>query len=410
MGILFMNIEILKLGLIFLVIIVCVLLKRSIGEAMGIAIICVIIVYGIPLKQALALSIKSVYEKETLILIGNFLMVTFIQRIMEKRKLLDRAELALERLSGNRRLVCMVAPVVIGFLPAAGAVNICGKIVNDTVKDDLTVEEKTFVASYYRHISESFSPTYSGILLALTITGVSAGAFVLGMIPLVIILMILGNVFYLRKIDKKYGEIRGEFSKAEEWKQLWFCFWPLIISVVIVVAFNLSVIIVLPVVIIAAILLYRLTIKEVAEYAKSSVETRVIINTIMLMIFRNLLMYTGVIERLPSMFDGSGLPEVAVYGIIMLLGTFMACANAMTVLILPLAFSTIADAGVALLIFLMSISYAVMQIAPSHICLTIATEYFKVSWIDLVKKTLPVIGVFLGVLVAYYLCLVQIGL
>lgn len=232
----------------------------------------------------------------------------------------------------------------------------------------------------------------------------------LGMIPLVIILMVLGNAFYLRKINKNYGESRGEYNKREEWKQLWFCFWPLIISVVIVVAFNLSVIVVLPAVIIAAILLYRLSRTEVLEYAKSSIETRVIINTIMLMIFRNLLMYTGIIERLPSIFAGSGLSEVAVYGLIMLLGTFIGGANAMVVLILPLAFSSIADAGVALLIYLMSIAYAVMQIAPSHICLSIATEYFNVSWIALARKTLPVIGVFLLILVAYYLCLVWLGL
>ena len=404
-----MTIEILKLALVFLVIITCVLLKRSIGEAMGMAILCVIITYGIPVKQAAVLMGKSVYEKEPLLLIGNFLLVTFIQRIMEKRGLLERAELALERLSGNRRLVCMVAPVVIGFLPAAGAVNICGKIVDDTVGDDLTVEEKTFVASYYRHISESFSPTYSGILLALTITGVSAGAFVAGMVPLVIILLILGNVFYLRKFDKKYKGVRKEYSEAEEWKQLWHCFWPLVISVLVVIIFNLSVIMVLPVVILVAIIIYRLTGKEIIEYAKSSVEIRVIINTVLLMMFRNILMHTGVIERLPLLFEGSFLPEFAVYGIIMLIGTFMAGANAMTVLILPLAFSTVADAGVSMLIFLMSISYAVMQIAPSHICLTIATEYFKVSWLDLVKKTLPVIGIFLAVIVIYYMFLIQIG-
>lgn len=404
-----MTIEILKLALVFLVIITCVLLKRSIGEAMGMAILCVIITYGIPVKQAAVLMGTSVYEKETLLLIGNFLLVTFIQRIMEKRGLLERAELALERLSGNRRLVCMVAPVVIGFLPAAGAVNICGKIVDDTVGDDLTVEEKTFVASYYRHISESFSPTYSGILLALTITGVSAGAFVAGMVPLVIILLILGNVFYLRKFDKKYKGVRKGYSKAEEWKQLWHCFWPLVISVLVVVIFNLSVIMVLPIVILVAIIIYRLTGKEIIEYAKSSVEIRVIINTVLLMMFRNVLMYTGVIERLPSFFEGSFFPEFAVYGIIMLIGTFMAGANAMTVLILPLAFSRVADAGVSMLIFLMSISYAVMQIAPSHICLTIATEYFKVSWLDLVKKTLPVIGIFLAVIVIYYMFLIQIG-
>lgn len=76
-------------------------------------------------------------------------------------------------------MVCVIAPVIIGFLPSAGAVNICGAIVDKATGKDLDVEEKTFVTSYYRHISESFSPTYNAILLALSITAVSTGQFVL---------------------------------------------------------------------------------------------------------------------------------------------------------------------------------------------------------------------------------------
>ena len=76
--------------------------------------------------------------------------------------------MALQRLSGDRRMVCVIAPVIIGFLPSAGAVNICGAIEDKATGKDLDVEEKTFVTSYYRHISESFSPTYNAILLALS--------------------------------------------------------------------------------------------------------------------------------------------------------------------------------------------------------------------------------------------------
>lgn len=96
-------------------------------------------------------------------------------------------------------MVCVIAPVIIGFLPSAGAVNICGAIVDKATGKDLDVEEKTFVTSYYRHISESFSPTYNAILLALSITAVSTGQFVLFMAPMVVVLLVLGYVFYLRE-------------------------------------------------------------------------------------------------------------------------------------------------------------------------------------------------------------------
>lgn len=399
----------LKLIIIFGIIMGGVLLKRGLGESIVVAGMATIILFQIPLHTAVGLIVHSVYEKETLLMVGNFILVTFIQRIMENRQLLERAELALERISGNRRLVCMVTPIVIGFLPSAGAVNICGKIVNDTVGEDLDVQERLFVTSYYRHISESFSPTYNAILLALSITGVSTGSFVLCMIPMVVVLLALGYVFYLKKIDKNYNHEGQSFDKAEEYKQLLFCFWPLFLCILIVILFNLSVIQVMPVIILAAIGIYRLSFCEIVQYSKTCVEKRIIVNTVVLMMFKNLLTYTGVIETLPMVFENTNLPAFAAYGLIMFLGTIVSGANAMIVLLIPLAFSVVPGAGTALLVFLMAISYIAMQISPTHICLTIVTEYFQESWGNLVKKTLPIVGIFLVILHGYYLLLLQVG-
>ena len=174
-----MQTEFIKLAVIFIVIMVMVLAKLKLRDAMIAAILLTVILFGIPIGDAAKLMIQSVYEKDTLLVVGSFILVTFLQRIMENRKLLERAEMALQRLSGDRRMVCVIAPVIIGFLPSAGAVNICGAIVDKATGKDLDVEEKTFVTSYYRHISESFSPTYNAILLALSITAVSTNLYFL---------------------------------------------------------------------------------------------------------------------------------------------------------------------------------------------------------------------------------------
>lgn len=148
-----MQTEFIKLAVIFVVIMVMVLAKLKLRDAMIAAILLTVILFGIPLGDAAKLMVQSVYEKDTLLVVGSFILVTFLQRIMENRKLLERAEVALQRLSGDRRMVCVIAPVIIGFLPSAGAVNICGAIVDKATGKDLDVEEKTFVTSYYRHIS-----------------------------------------------------------------------------------------------------------------------------------------------------------------------------------------------------------------------------------------------------------------
>lgn len=404
-----MQMEFFKLAVIFVVIMAMVLMKRQLRDAMIAAILLTVILFQIPIGKAVKMMVTSIYEKDTLLVIGSFILVTFLQRIMEERKLLERAELALQRISGDRRLVCVIAPVIIGFLPSAGAVNICGAIVDKATGNDLDIEEKTFVTSYYRHISESFSPTYNAILLALSITAVSTGKFVLYMVPMVIVLLVLGYLGYLRKLSKGYGNTGEVFDKKEEFKQLLYCFWPLVLCIVLVIALNLSVIKVLPFIILLSIIVYKLSAREVLAFAKTSVEWRIIFNTIILMMFKNILTYTGAVGRLPDLFEGSAIPQFAAFGIIMFMGTIISGANSMIVLLIPLAFANIPNAGAALLMYLMSLSYAAMQISPTHICLAIITEYFNVSWGQLMKKTLPVILIFVVILTGYYMMLSGLG-
>lgn len=402
--------QLFKLILIFILIISLVIIKRPLGQAILVSAATTVLLFRIPVRTALILCLHSIYEKDTIILIVNFLLVTFLQRTMENRHLLERAELALQRLSGNRRIVCITAPVIIGFLPSAGAVNLCGKIIDDVIEDDLSVPEKTFIASYYRHISESFSPTYNSVILALSITGIGTGSFVLCMLPLVLILIALGFFFYMRKISPGFTGSHDNYDTREEYKQLLYCFWPLAACIVIVTAFNVSIIAVLVCVIIASIIVYRLSGREIIRFARSSVETRIIFNIIALMMFKNLISYTGVMENIPTMFERTSLPLFMAFGALMLFGTIISGANAMIVLIIPLAFSSIPGAGTPLLVFLVALSYIAMQISPTHICLAVITEYFHVSWADLVVKTLPVALTFIVIVHIYYVILTGIGI
>lgn len=68
------------------------------------AILLTVILFQIPVGKAIKMMVSSIYEKDTLLVIGSFILVTFVQRIMEERKLKERAELALQRSSGDRRL------------------------------------------------------------------------------------------------------------------------------------------------------------------------------------------------------------------------------------------------------------------------------------------------------------------
>lgn len=79
-----MQTEFIKLAVIFIVIMVMVLAKLKLRDAMIAAILLTVILFGIPLGDVAKLMIQSVYEKDTLLVVGSFILVTFLQRIMER--------------------------------------------------------------------------------------------------------------------------------------------------------------------------------------------------------------------------------------------------------------------------------------------------------------------------------------
>ena len=123
--------------------------------------------------------------------------------MLEKRDQLRMAQKDLDDIFHNRRINASLAPIFIGLLPSAAAVNICAEIVENATGDCLDKDEKSFVTSYFRHIPESFLPTYPSVLLLVGLSGVAMSGFVVGMLPLVVALFVLGYVFYLRKVPKK---------------------------------------------------------------------------------------------------------------------------------------------------------------------------------------------------------------
>lgn len=213
-----MNILILKLCLVFLVIIAILWMKRPLFLAISGGLAAAVLLYGIRLPDALVIMVKSMVSKDTITVVLSFYFITFLQRMLERRNRLKQAEESLNGLFNNRRINASAAPAVIGLLPSAGAMTICAEIVRSSCEDYLSDEDMTAVTSFYRHIPESFLPTYSSILIALAVSGIGAGEFVVAMIPLVAALFLIGYLFFLRKVPKPTGMVseggKGRGCKA----------------------------------------------------------------------------------------------------------------------------------------------------------------------------------------------------
>lgn len=408
--------ELIKLAIVFAVVIIMMNLKpvirgqkrkMSLSLAILLGGLAAILLYQIPIQRVGMLALETITGWETLSLCLVTYLVTFLQRMMEKKQHLNQAHRALSAIFNSRRINATVAPILIGMLPSPAAAFIAGDMVKASCEGYLDQEELAFVTSYYRHISESCLPTYASIILALSLAGVSTGSFLVGMLLPVIMLILLGYLFYVRRVPSDTGLPRAEHP-GREWLKLFQSLWAIILIVALIIALDLPVYIAVAISVILYFLVNRLKPREVAPFVTSAFEWNIMSNTVVVMFFKNIIDESGVIDLLPEAFSKLPIPSSLVFALIFLVGTIIAGSNAIIAMCIPMAFAAIPGAGMPLMVLLMCGTYIAMQVSPVHICLTLIAEYFHVSLGAIIKKTLPVMACFILFLVPYYYLLTLI--
>lgn len=416
--------DILKLAAIFVVIIILINFKVPLSGAVAVGAVLGAVLYQMGFVHSIEVFLRGIFNVTTAEVLIITYLITFLQRMLEKRDDLNKAQRSLSGIFNSRRINASVAPIFIGLLPGAAAAFIAGDMVKGACGDYLDKNEQAFVTSYFRHIPESCLPTYSSIILACTLSGVAIGGFLLSMVLPMALLIALGYAFYLRKVPRDTGLPPAE-NKAAEWRKLFSSLWTLILAIALVIivpyipfssipgfppavaGFLGSFPVWLAVIISIALFFFisRFSLAEIRPFFLSAIESRIVINTIVVMVFKEVLTESGVIAELPATLSKLPIPMFLVFALLFLVGTIVGGSTAIITLCTAPAFAALPDGGVPLLMLLMCFSYAAMQVSPTHLCLTLIAEYFDSDFGALVKKTIPVISIFAVVILGYYLLL-----
>ncbi|HHT44570.1 MAG TPA: DUF401 family protein [Fastidiosipila sp.] len=397
--------DLIFLLLLFAVLVVLMVRRLPLFIALGVTVVLGFLVYRVPLQNIFEILKAGIISRTTLLLILSFYAITFLQRMMEKRDHLKLAEESLTNLFGSRRINAMVAPFIIGLLPAVGAVLMARPIVDQAAADDLNAEERCFVTSFYRHISESFLPTYPSIILAIELSGVPLPRFVLAMLPLVLLLFILGFIFYIRKIPKTAGF--KATNRRKSWQNLIISLWGIVSAIILILAFQWPVYLALAPILVLSIFVNRFSWKELRPMFISAFEWKLVLTLLSIMVFKELLVFTGVVDSLAAFFGSIALPPIVIFGLLFFFGTILTGAQAMIAMMLPVAVTTLGQ-NLGVLVFIMSMTFIASQVSPSHICLGVITESYGLPFTSLVKKTVTVMLSFilLSALYSYVLSVV----
>ncbi len=379
-------------------------LKKPLYMAAGASTILTILLFGFTPTEAASALGQSLVQMSTWRVLAIIYMISLLQVMMEKKGLFDVAREGLMGLSDKLRLNMTAIPIFVGILPAPGSVLIAAPMVDQDCKNYLTPDEKTFYTSFVRHIPEAWLPTYSTVILATELTGITVSQYMIYMTPIALVALAVPYYLLMRKLPKLTGESLGE-NKAAAAGQMLKGLWAILLLIVLILVFQVSVQVSALIVLLSLAVIGRYSVKEMGELIVKGFNKKMLLSTYAVMIFSYIVGQTGALEALPPLFETLPIPSWLTFGLLFLLATMVGGLEACVIMVMPMAFAAIPNAGPALVAYLMSFGWVAMQLTPVHICLTLITEFYETKLQTLIAKTIPIGAIVLGFSTIYYLVL-----
>ncbi len=390
-------IDILKIGFVFILIVLFLRRKWNLGLVMLLVSVVLGALYQIgPARQAVVFA-RSSMDLVTLNLIGGLVLIMVLENIIRKRGLLSQMTESLSRIARDRRITMAVLPGVIGLLPSAGGAAFSAPMVQEAAGTAaITPERRAFINYWFRHIWEYISPLYPGIVLAAAVTKLPLNSLLLSQIALPVAVVAVGTVFCFRGVPRT---ALPERQRTGDLGALFLSLLPILASLVLVIGFKLHLAVAMALIVATLFIRYRYAPAAIATTLKESVSTNVILMVIGIMSFKGMLDATGAIQSLPRFFEQSGLPHVVVYFALpflvgILTGLTVGFVGATFPLITAMT-GGIPDPGV--ITFAFASGFAGVMLSPTHLCLLLTVRYFNA---DLAKTYrllyAPVLLVFLA--------------
>ncbi len=390
----------LKLALVFATIIILLACKQPLWQSILGGLAATAILYQIFPLDMVHLTGKVITSWSSISVLLSLYLITFLQRILEARSQIRLAQEDLNGLFHNRRINIIGACLFIGLLPSAASMLLCAELVKNSTDGYLDSKEQAFVSSWFRHIPESVLPTYTAVLLMLSLSGVETAKFMVGMIPPVLFLGALGYFVYLRRVPTTVDTPKSS-NRLADLLHLLGHLWSLILILVLILAFHFEVVTAVLISIVLSIFVYHVTAQELKQFVFSAFEKKMLGNTFLVLILKEFLSFTGVLPQLPDALAKLPLPTYFIFGLLFFLATIISGSTAAIAMGTTLAFAAI-PGGAPLMIYLMCMAHAASQLSPTHVCLVVASDYFHITLGDLVRKTIPMSLAFCVLITVYY--------
>ena len=395
-----------KVLIIFVVILALLNKRLPLYLAMIFGSLLMIVMFRLPLATAGQTALHTLTGWDVWSVNLAMYVISVLVYELDLRHRFEDAQRAMNGLMRDPRLKTSLACMFIGLMQGPATVTICGGMVDTMAGDHLKNDEKAAVATYLRHISEAMVPTFTGVIVACSISGISISSFFVWMLPMALLTLLAIYLVYLRRVPRTVGETGR--SKKECVRLLLRSLWSLLLAIAVIIVFSLPTWAVVAVVAAVNALVEKFSAQEVRDAVVKGFGLKSLLGITMTYVFKDLLVLSGVIDVLPTYFEHLPIPAFLVLVILYAFGTLVAGSSAAAAAFIPLAYTMIPDGGAFLLALLMSVSFASSQLSPTHICTAIISDYFGVTFFATVKKLLPLFLLTVLIACGYYMLLTAV--
>lgn len=390
---------------LLLIVLLVLLLRWKIDLSLAVFSISLLTValFAINLRLAVRSAWAGVSAGETLELFLIIILVQFIGSVQKSRKMYDRLIESLNAMIGDKRLVAMVSPAIVGFLPMPGGALLSAPLVDvSTAKMKLKPAFNAFLNFWFRHDWELIWPLYAGLLLFQTMSRIPMRRIILFQLPFSILHIVMGLVvsfIYFRRhgIGREHPGSRNGFHATL--RDFFAGTWP-ILAVILLFFVKVPPLLPLPLhwalLLVAALLSLwkKVGPREIGRivFGKTTVRSLLVIAAVI--VFQRLIEVSAAFDVLKNMNISLGMAVLFIFLVSFTVGFLTGVNTAYIAIAFPVLLPLIQHMPnyFYLALYIYVIGYAGILVSPLHLCLVLTNEYFDASLLDVYRyMAIPII-------------------
>ncbi|MBN1213361.1 MAG: DUF401 family protein [candidate division Zixibacteria bacterium] len=380
----------LKLLVIFVLILVALRQKVSVGITLFGAGLLTVLLYRVSINDVLNGYWTLMSSQRFIALTAVICLITTLGSLLKELGFLQKMSSSCRGLYGGSRTAATILPPLVGLMPMPGGALLSAPLVDEVLADPkYTPAFKCATNYWFRHVVEHFMPIYPGMILTEAVTGLPVGKIAVLQSPLALAMIVIGVIFFIRKIDNDSRQrVGGIKNFCRSLGGVLSTLWPVVVVLILYGAFKINMALAAMIAVVLMVIVVRPPKDILWLSLKRGFSYKLVFLVFGILSFQTMLDLSGAIASIEKLSSTYHFPEE----VIIILVCFTAgILTGMYAAFVALSYSLLAGflyqpeiiPGHILLAFISG--YIGMILSPTHLCLIVTNNYFKSDLIKVLK-------------------------